>query len=113
MRKIWRAIGLETKSTNLVLGLNWDTVRDTRFTDHSDVTDKAQEGPTTKKELPQETCRFYHSLVLMSPVITRKLIFQDSWCRGLEWVDLLPDDLSTHWHNWITPLLHLLDTHIP
>ena len=50
----------------------------------------------------------------MSPVlITGKPIFQDSWCRGVGWDELLPDDLGTRWRNWVTLLPHLLDIHIP
>ena len=114
LKNIWRVGGLEFKSTTQVLGVNWDTVRDTLFIDPRDVTDKAQEGPTTKRQLLQATSRFYDPLGLMSPVlITGKLIFQDSWCRGVEWDELLPDDLGTRWRNWVILLHHLLDIHIP
>ena len=51
---------------------------------------------------------------LMSPVlITGKLIFQDSWCRGVGWDKLLLGDLGTRWCNWVILLPHLLDIHIP
>jgi hypothetical protein len=46
-------------------------------------------------------------------LITGKLIFQDSWCRGVEWDEILPEDLGTRWHNWVKLLPHLLDIHIP
>jgi hypothetical protein len=50
----------------------------------------------------------------MSPVlITGKLILQDSWCRGVEWDELLPEDLGIRWRNWVKLLHHLLDIHIP
>jgi hypothetical protein len=94
--------------------VSWDTVRDTLFIDYRDVTDKAQEGSTTKRKLLQATSRFYDPLGLLSPVlITGKLIFQDSWSRGVEWDELLPDDLGTRWRTWVTLLPHLLDIHIP
>ena len=51
---------------------------------------------------------------LMYPVlITRKLIFQDSWCRGVGWDELLPDDLGTRWSNWLKLLPGLRDVCIP
>ena len=59
LRNIWRVSGLENKSITQVLGVSWDTVRDTIFADHRDVTDKAQEGPTTKRQILQATSRFY------------------------------------------------------
>jgi len=100
LRKIWRVSGLEIKAITQVLGVNRDTAQDTLFTVHRDVTDKAQEGPITKRRLLQVTSRFYDPLGLMSPVlITGKLIFQDSWCRGVDWEELLPEDLETRWRN--------------
>jgi hypothetical protein len=113
LRNIWKVGGLEFRSVTQVLGVNWDTTRDTLFTDHRDVTDKAHEGPSTKRQLLQATSRFYDPMGLMSPVlITGKLIFQDSWCRGVGWDELLPDDLGSHWCDWVTLLPHLLDIHI-
>ena len=86
LKNIWRVSGLENKSISEILGMSWDTVRDTIFADYRDVTDKAQEGPTTKTVILQPTSRFYDPLGLMPPVlITGKLILQDSWCRGVQW----------------------------
>jgi hypothetical protein len=114
LKNIWRASGLEPKPITQVLGVMWDNVRDTLFMYYRDVTDKAQEGPTTKKQLLQATSRFSDPLGLKSPVlITGNLIFQNSWCRGVEWDNLLSDDLGTRWRNCITILHQLLDIHIP
>ena len=50
----------------------------------------------------------------MSPfLITGKLIFQETWCRGVGWDEILPDDLGKRWRKWTTFLPHLLDIHIP
>ena len=114
LKNIWRVGGLEIKSVTQVLVVNWDTMRGTLFTDPRDVTDKAHEGPSTKRQFLQATSRFYDPMSLMSPIlITGKLIFQDSWCRGVGWNELLPDDLGTRWCSWVTLLPHLLDNHIP
>jgi len=113
-RNIWKVGGLEIKPITQVLGVRWDITRDTLFTDHRDVTDKAHEGPSTKRQLLQATSRFYDPMGLMSPVlINGKLIFQDSWCRGVGWDELLPDDLETRWSNWVKLVPDLLDIHIP
>jgi hypothetical protein len=102
LRNIWNGSGLEIKAITQVLGVSWDTARDTHFTDYRDVTDKAQEGPITKRQLLHATSRFYDPFGLMSPVlITGKLIFQDSWCRGVEWDELLLEALGTRWRNWV------------
>ena len=94
--------------------MNWDTTRDTLYADHRDVTLKAHEGHSTKGLLLQTTSRFYDHLGLRSPVlITGKLIFQDSWFRGVGWDELLLDDLGTRWSNSLKLLPELLDIHIP
>ena len=59
LRNIWRVGGLGNKSTTQVLEVSWNTVRDTIFADHRDVTDKAQRGGGTKRQLHQATSRFY------------------------------------------------------
>jgi len=66
-----------------------------------------------KRHLLQATSRFYDPLGLVSPLLTGGLIFQESWCGGVEWDGLLPDDLGTRWRNLITILPHLRDIHIP
>jgi hypothetical protein len=71
-------------------------------------------GPTTKRQLLQATSRFYEPLDFMSPVlITAKLIFLDSWCRCVEWDEILLGDFGKCWRNWLTLVPHLLDIHIP
>jgi hypothetical protein len=75
-KNVWCASDLETESINQVLGVSWDTLQYTLFTDYRDVTDKARAGLTMKRQLLQATSRFYNSLGLMSPVlITGNLIF--------------------------------------
>ena len=66
-----------------------------------------------KRKLLHATSRFYDPLGLLSPVLTTgKLVFQDSWCTGVEWDELLSDDLATLWRTWVTLLPHLLHIHI-
>jgi hypothetical protein len=95
LRNIWGVDGIEIKSITQVLGVSWDTMRDTLFTDHKDVTDKAHERPSTKRQILPATSRFSDPMGLLPVLITRKLIFQDSWCTGIGWDKLLPDDLGT------------------
>jgi hypothetical protein len=114
LRNIWKVGGLEIKSITQVLEVIWDITWDTFFIDHRDVTDKAHEEPSTKRQLLQATTRFYVPMGVLSQVlITGKLIFQNSWCRGVGWDELLPDDLGARWSNWVKLLPDLLDIHIP
>jgi len=40
------------------------------------------------------------------------MIFQDSWCRGVGWGELLPDDLGSRWSNWLKRLPDLRSIYI-
>ena len=53
LKNIPRVGGLEIKYITQVLGVSSDTTRNTLFPDHRDVTDKAQEEPSTKRQLLQ------------------------------------------------------------
>jgi hypothetical protein len=95
IRDIWRPSCTERADLAQHLGVNWDTQTDTLFIEHRDVIEEAQEGPLTKRRLLQALSRFYDPMGLMSPVlITGKLIFQETWCRGVGWHEILPDDLE-------------------
>ncbi|KAJ4430558.1 hypothetical protein ANN_19146 [Periplaneta americana] len=101
-------------SLPMVLGGMWDTSSDTFYIDHRDITETFLEGPTRKRQLLRVTSRFYDILGLLTPIsITGKLLFQDTWCRGMEWDELLPHDLGTRWHMWISSLSELSQIRIP
>jgi len=113
LRDIWKSSGTETKEVTQVLGVNWDTRSDTLFIDHRSVLEKAQGGPFTKRLL-QAISRFYDPVGLASPVsITGKLIFQETWCRGVGWDEILPDKLGRRWQTWAAALPGLENMHIP
>ena len=78
------------------------------------ITKKVPEVPTTKRQLLQTTAKFYDPLGLYSPVsVVGKLLFQDTWCQGIDWNELLPSDLAARWHAWVSTLTSLLQVHIP
>jgi hypothetical protein len=58
--------------------------------------------------------RFYDPLGLYSPVsVVGKLLFQDTWCRGIDWNELLPPDLVARWHAWVSTLSSLSRVYVP
>ena len=72
------------------------------------------EGPTTKRQLLRTTARFCDPLGLYSPVsVIGKMLFQDTWCRGRDWIELLHFDLGARWHAWVSSLTSLSQVHIP
>jgi hypothetical protein len=73
--------------------------------DPRDVTEGHAEGPATKRQILRVTARFYDPLGLLSPIsVIGKLLFQDSWRRGIAWDELLPPDLVTLWNTWVSTL---------
>ena len=45
--------------------------------------------------------------------IVGKLLFQDTWIRGLAWDDTLPPDIAVKWLAWTSELHLLSDVHVP
>jgi len=81
--------------------------------DHSDIIGEYVEGPTTKRQVLQATARLYDPMGLSPVSVIGKLLFQDTWCRGLAWDELLPSDLGALWNTWVSTLPHLAQLRIP
>jgi len=114
LKEVWRTEGVNFKEETQPLGIDWDTKSDTFSMEPRDVAGEYVEGPTTKRQVLQATARFYDPLGLLSPVsVVGKLLFQDTWCRGLAWDELLPPDPGALWNTWISTLPHLAHLHIP
>jgi hypothetical protein len=95
LKAIWRAEGQEIETQTQLLGVNWNTETECFFIDPETITNKLPEGPTTKRKLLQTSARFYDPLGLYSPVsVVGKLLFPDTWRRGIDWNELLPPDLE-------------------
>jgi hypothetical protein len=113
LKEVWRTEGVDFKVTQ-TLGIDWDTKAYTFLMDPRDVTGEYVEGPTTKRQVLQIMARFYDPLGLLSPVsVVGKLLFQDTWCRGLAWDELLPTDLGAPWNTWVSTFPHLAHLRIP
>ena len=42
-----------------------------------------------------------------------KILFQDTWTRGLAWDDTLPPDIAVKWLAWTSELHLLSELHVP
>ena len=114
LKAIWRAEDQDTEVRTQVLGVSWNTETDCFSFDPEGITRKLPEGPTTKRQLLQTTARFYNPLGLHSPVsVVGKLLFQDTWCREIDWNELLPPDLGAQCYAWVSTLTSLSQVHIP
>jgi len=114
LNEFWRTDGVDFKEVTQTLGIDWDTELDTFSIDHRDVIGEYVEGQTTKRQVLQATARFFGPLGLLSPVsLVGKLLFQDTWCRGLAWDELLPSVLGALWNTWVSTMPHLAQLRIP
>jgi hypothetical protein len=114
LKEVWRTEGVDFKEVTQTLGIDWDTESDTLSVDPRDVTGEYIEGPTTNRQVLQITTRFYDPLGFLSPVsLVGKLLFPDTWCRGLAWDELLPSDLGARWNTWVSTLPYLARLRIP
>ena len=105
---IWKAEFEEIQKTTKFLGVNWNTESYTHSVDPRDIQDKITQRTPTKRQLLQTTARFYDPLGLFSSFYAiAKILFQETWCRGMQWEEILPHDIGALWHTWITsiPLL--------
>ena len=82
--------------------------------DPRDILLNTTNGPAIKRQLLQTTARFYDPLGLFSPVsVIGKILFQETWCRGMQWDEILPHDIGARWFTWLNSLPHLFDIHVP
>ena len=105
LNELWNIEGMEVRNETQVFGIEWNTTSDTFNVGHGNVTNRIAEDPATKRQLLQATARFHDPLGLLSPVsVMAKILFQDTWTRGIGWDELLPHDLSIRWHLWLSTL---------
>jgi hypothetical protein len=113
LKGIWRAEGQEIQGTTQTLGIDWNTESDTLSVNSTHILDKTKTGPVTKRHLLQ-TAKFYDPLGLFSPVLAAgKILFKETWCRGMQWEEILPHHIGICWHAWVTSLPLLSIIHIP
>jgi hypothetical protein len=114
LNAIWKAKGQNVEAKMQVLGVSWNTGADCLHIDMDEVISKLNEGPTTKRKLLQTTASFYDTLGLFSPMpVVGKVLFQDTWCWGINSNELLPIDLGTRRHAWVSGFSPLSHIHVP
>jgi Pao retrotransposon peptidase. len=107
---IWHAERRQVTLETHVLGVPWNTATDELSLAQPDINDGMTFVTTTKRQLLKATSRFYDPLGLATPIsVVSKILFQETWNRGLQWNELLPADLAKRWAVW-TSTLHELPT---
>ena len=45
--------------------------------------------------------------------IAGEILFQDTWCRGIDWDEILPYDIAGKWHFWSSTLDEMSNITVP
>jgi hypothetical protein len=113
LKNICKAERQNVEAQTQVLGVSWEMEADCLYIDADEMIRKLKEGPTTKRVLLQTTASFYDPLGFAPVSLFGKVQFQDTWCRDINWNELLPTDLGTRWHAWISALPSLSQVRVP
>lgn len=110
-----RLPGLEIRDGNLptlkTLGVLWEATNDT-FTFQTQEP-SSSEVPT-KRSVLSAIAKLFDPLQLLSPFTMRaRVLMQEIWAAGLEWDDVLPDDLRAKWNAWKSELKDLSAFSVP
>ena len=89
------------------LGIQWHVNEDSfRYVNKREQIDDAT--AITRRHILSCVSSMYDPLGQISPIVlTGKMIFQETTRRGLDWDDLVPDDLARKWRAWQSSLQNL------
>ena len=94
-------------SITKVLGLSWKTTGD-YF--HFVTLLSSEIGHCSKRILLSIIARLFDPLGLLTPFsITLKVLFQETWRRGFDWDDVLPNEFQVQMKAWIEGLDYVRD----
>ena len=97
-----------------VLGIGWDTNRDTLEFDLSKVGDEIPRTSHTKREILSTLATLFDPQGLVSPVaVTAKALFQELCIEKLGWDDHIPQDKATRWEEWLRDLKTVRTISVP
>ena len=93
------------------LGISWKPNKDI-FTFNVDIDSCSKE--LTKRNLLSITSKLFDPMGWLSPVVIQfKILMQQTWVRGLQWDERLPDDIATLWNRLKADLSALRELQIP
>ena len=93
------------------LGVTWEAQRDV-FTFQVKLPDASKEP--TKRNVLSTIAALYDPLQFLAPfTVKAKILMQEIWMAGIEWDDILPNDLKTKWEKWVSELPELSRLAIP
>ncbi|KAF0314254.1 Methionine-R-sulfoxide reductase B1-A [Amphibalanus amphitrite] len=100
--------------TSKTLGLLWNADEDTLGICATTSSDAAPENRPTKRLCLKKIAAVFDPLCLICPLtITAKIIFQETWARGLDWDDPLPPDMEAEWLTWLEDIQEVSSLTVP
>ncbi len=85
------------------LGVHWDTRTDVLHVAVPDLPPAS--AKVTKRVIASITAGVFDVLGLFAPVVvSARILFQDTWKRGLTWDEEVPEDLLQRWQDWTADL---------
>lgn len=93
------------------LGIHWSTEQDCLFVATPDVSTQL---PATKRSVASVVARIFDPLGWFTPAtLPAKVLIQEAWALRLGWDDLLPSQLQSKWHEWISVITAIKNHPIP
>lgn len=99
------SLAFEDNASIKALGIRWYPSADNLG---YKVTLPEQHGKPTKRQVLADTARLFDPLGLLSPIIIKaKILLQKLWVLGIEWDEILPDNVNTHWQAYRNDLAEI------
>ena len=108
-------IGANTSSKNeKVLGQSWNCELDLFVFELSDVAERADGLPVTKRSILEVIAGMYDPIGLLSPVLViMKVLFQELCASKVEWDKRLTGEFEKRWRGWLRDLKEAKEVHVP
>ena len=108
------AIEDSPNQSSKTLGLLWNADEDTLGICAAVPSEDVPEERPTKRLCLKKMAAVFDPLCLICPLtINAKIIFQETWARGLDWDDALPPDMEAEWLKWIEDLQNVGSLTVP
>ncbi|XP_022810145.1 uncharacterized protein LOC111347153 [Stylophora pistillata] len=93
----------DDKSSQNILGVQWNFVEDQLKFDIGSIVKQASESIPTKKNIASIAAKFYNPIGFLSPVVVQlKLLFLELCESKTDWDDTLEEELLTKWNKLVS-----------
>ncbi|KAL9966671.1 hypothetical protein ACROYT_G024783 [Oculina patagonica] len=106
------AINKDDLPKTKTLGVMWEAQRDVfTFQVEQPLVDSKK---PTKRNVLSAIASLFDPLQFLAPFTVRaKILMQEIWMAGIDWDDVLPENLKAKWEKWVTELPQLSNVAVP